>query len=288
MTPIIRNNLNYIVEAIIAAHGGPENTTYYSPKCREEGGSVAVLPCHAFRIRIQSIMGFLKRFFRNVFRDGSLPMNDNGLDRIPKLELESHLTVARYGEFTLTDAIRPSFDLRVVPKQGYKHDRYRDDQSRTSVPVLMAAISREQLFDTFIDLLDPLGNVVDVVLETSHRRGSGEHSDLYREQIDLPILKSYLYDFEEMLMNDGCTGIAVLNPTIPVEVQFDEHKMLIVYAEELAPFEEILRRHAIKRDERLRFLTEAEHIHSTKDDYVDLFQQLQTTLGIDEECWAAY
>ena len=233
-------------------------------------------------------MGFLKRFFRNVFREGTLSPTEAGLDRIPRLELESHLTVARYGGFMLTDAVRPSFDLRIVPKQGYRHDRYRDEQSRIAVPVLMAAVSRERLFETFLDLLDPLGNVVDVVLETSHRRSGGEHSDLYRERIDLPILKSYLYEFEEMLLNDGCTGVAVLNPAIPMEVQFDEHKLLIVYAEKLTPFEKIFREHGVVCDERMRFLTEAEHIHSTKDSFIDLFQHFQMTLGIDEECWAAY
>jgi len=233
-------------------------------------------------------MGFLKRFFLNVFREGSLSPTENAFDRIPKIELESHLSVARYGEFMLTDAVRPSFDLRIVPKQGYRHDRYRDDYSRISVPVLMASVSEEQLFDTFLDLLDPLGNVVDVVLETSHRRKYGDHSDLYREQIDLPILKSYLYEFEEMLMNDGCTGVAVLNPAVPMEVQFDEHKMLIVYAEKLAPFERVFAAHKIACDERMRFLTEAEHIHSTKDEFIGLFQHFQTTLGIDEECWATY
>ena len=34
----------------------------------------------------------------------------------------AHLQVARYGNFMLTDAIRPSFDLQVMPKAGYRHD----------------------------------------------------------------------------------------------------------------------------------------------------------------------
>ncbi len=98
----------------------------------------------------------------------------------------------------------------------------------------MSAASKEQLFETFLDLLDPLGFEVDVVLETSHNRENNGHVDLYREHIDLPVLKSILYDFEDLLVNDGCTGIAVLNPSIPQEVQFDEHKLLIVYGHELA------------------------------------------------------
>jgi hypothetical protein len=215
-------------------------------------------------------------------------MSRNDFDQIPRLEFESHLTVATYNDFTLTEAIRPSFDLRIVPQQGYRHDRYHDDQSRQSIPILIASVSAERLFETFIDLLDPLGFAVDVVLETSHHRSGGSHTDLYRDQIDLPILKSFLYDYEEMILNDGCTGIAVLDPSAPAEVQFDEHKMIIVYAEDLRKFENILKQQSIPQNESIHFLTEAEHIHSTRDEYFRLFHQLQTTLGIDEECPAFF
>ena len=53
----------------------------------------------------------------------------------------------------------------------------------------MAAVSRERLFETFMELLDPLGFTVDVVLETSHNRHNQGHTDLYREHIDLPVLE---------------------------------------------------------------------------------------------------
>ena len=65
-------------------------------------------------------------------------------------ELEAHLGVVRYGDFSLTEAIRPSYDLKVVPRTGYRHDMYRDEESKTNVPVLMAAASREKLFDLFL------------------------------------------------------------------------------------------------------------------------------------------
>jgi hypothetical protein len=229
-------------------------------------------------------MGFLKQFYRNVLRDSTSIMSCCDFEKLPKLEIESHLSTATYGDFTLTGAVRPSFDLRIVPEQGYKHDWYQDYWNRTSIPVLIAAVSAEQLFEIFLDLLDPLGDTVDVVLETSHQRNGGSHTDLYREEIDIPILKSFLYDFEEMLLNDGCTGIAVLNPSIPVEVQFDEHKMLIIYAQNLRKFESILQQHHIPNKETMRFLTEAEHIHSTRNEYVQRFSELQFTLGIDDEC----
>ena len=72
---------------------------------------------------------------------------------------------------------------------------------------------------------------------TSHATEGASHQDLYREHIDLPIFKSYCCDFEELLLNDGCTGVAVISTTGPMEVQFDEHKLLVIYARNLEPFE---------------------------------------------------
>jgi hypothetical protein len=226
-------------------------------------------------------MGFLKKFFRNVFREGTLPTGTSSFEHLNEEELEAHLGVARYGSFMLTEAVRPSYDLQVVPSQGYRHDSYRDEQNHSSVPVLMAAVSRERLFETFMDLLDPLGTVVDVVLETSHNRETRGHTDLYREHIDMPVLKSVLWDYEELLTNDGCAGLAVLNPGIPQEIQFDEHKLLIVYGERLRPFEELLGERGIACDDQLKFITEAEHVHSSSDTYGRQFEELKTRLGMD-------
>ena len=226
-------------------------------------------------------MGFLKKFFRNVFRDGSMPLGTSSFEHLNEEELEAHLGVARYGTFNLTDAVRPSYDLQVVPCQGYRHDAYRDEETRASVPVLMGAASSERLFETFLDLLDPLGMVVDVVLETSHSREQTGHTDLYREHIDMPVLKSILWEFEDMLLNDGCVGIAVLNPGVPQEVQLDEHKLLIIYGENQGPFEQIFRERRVALDDRMKFITEAEHVHSSSDRYAQQFDELKTRLGMD-------
>ncbi|MCA9248640.1 MAG: hypothetical protein KDA42_16055, partial [Planctomycetales bacterium] len=129
--------------------------------------------------------------------------------------------------------------------------------------------------------LDPLGPVVDVVLETSHDHGARGHVDLYREHIDMPVLKSILCDFEDLLTHDGCTGIAVLNPGIPQEVQFDEHKLLIVYGSELHEYEEVLRDREIICADDMKFITEAEHVHSTSDRFAEEFEELKMRLGMD-------
>lgn len=227
-------------------------------------------------------MGFLKKFFKNTYRDGEIRRGRSSFDNLSEDQLEAHLNIARYGGFTLTDAVRPSYDLEVVPRAGYRHDHYQDRDSGIKIPVVMAAASREHVLDLFFDLLDPLGDVVDVVLETSHERHGG-HDDLYREEIDLPILKSILYDFEDVLLDDGCTGLAVLNPNLPREVQFDEHKLLIMYGHELVDFEDILDDYALPKQEGMKFITEAEHVHSSSDEFARRFEQLKFRLGIDAD-----
>jgi hypothetical protein len=229
------------------------------------------------------MMGFLKKFFRNVFHEsGPDTTNHSSFEQLSEDELETHLGVGKYGDFSLTDAVRPSYDLKVVPRQGFRHDMYQDEQSQATVPVLMASASKESLFEIFMDLLDPLGSEVDVVLETSHCREGNGHVDMYRDHIDMPVLKSILWDFEDMLLNDGCTGIAVLNPSVPQEVQFDEHKMLIVYGEPLDRFERLLESHGLARNDDMKFITEAEHVHSSSDPYVGQFDELKIRLGMDD------
>ena len=235
--------------------------------------------------------------------------------------LAAHLQIDQYGDFRLTAAIRPSPALQVVPRQGYRLESYQDAKSGTQVPVLAASVSREGLFDAFLALLEPLGSVVDVVLETSHedkkktrrqgdknepgnRRNSkpaksltgdstvADSSDprfarspcafLCRERIDLPVLASHFCDFEDLLLNDGCTGVAVIGTSGPMEVQFDEHKLLIVYAHNLKPFEAIARQAGLVRDDQMKLITEGEHIHATDARYAAAFEQLCYRLGIGE------
>ncbi|MAG94575.1 MAG: hypothetical protein CMJ48_12630 [Planctomycetaceae bacterium] len=227
-------------------------------------------------------MGFLKRFLKNTLREGQTHAAQSSFENLTEDQLETHLNIAKYGNFTLTNAVRPSYDLQVVPEIGYRHDTYHDRDSGVDIPVLMAAASQECVLDLFLDLIDPVGHEVDVVLETSHEGAKSGHNDLYREHIDLPVLKSILYEFEDMLLNDGCTGIAVLNPRIPIEVQFDEHKMLIMYGQELSGFENTLTEYGVGCSEDVKFITEAEHVHSSSDDFVRQFDQLKYRLGIDD------
>ena len=230
-------------------------------------------------------MGFLKRILRSgVSDDPSRVISVGSFESLSDEELQAHMGIESYGVFDLTDAIRPSYDLQIVPKQGFRFDEYVDEASGNQTPVIMASATRHLLLDLFLELIEPLGPVVDVVLETSHRAGD-QHDDLYREHIDMPVLKSVLLEYEDLLLHDGCTGIAVVNPSKQQEVQLDEHKMLIMYGEPLAPFEGILIDHDVYPDRDIQFITEAEHVHSSSERFFDEFNIVKTRLGMDEGAW---
>jgi len=231
-------------------------------------------------------MGFLKRILRSGNgEEANQVVSEGSFDALTDEELQVHMGIKTYGAFDLTDAVRPSYDLQIVPRQGFRHDEYVDETSGSRTPVIMASATRHMIMDLFLDLLDPLGNVVDVVLETSHQSGS-HHQDLYREHIDMPVLKSTLLDHEELLLNDGCTGIAVINPSKRQEVQLDEHKLLIMYGKPLDQFEAMLIDADVYPEKDIRFITEAEHVHSSNERYFDELNILKNRLGMDGDDYA--
>ena len=65
----------------------------------------------------------------------------------------------------------------------------------------------------------------------------------------------------------------MLNPDLPQEVQLDEHKLLIVYGKDLRGYENILAEQRVPCRDDMRFITEAEHVHSTSERYADQFER---------------
>jgi hypothetical protein len=76
--------------------------------------------------------------------------------------------------------------------------------------------------------------------------------------------------------------VAVIGRERPVEVQFDEHKLLVVYAADLRPFRRAVRDAGLHCDDGLRLLSEAEHLHGSHPRHAAAFPQLCTRLGVAE------
>jgi hypothetical protein len=220
-------------------------------------------------------------------RDSLLPASSatTTIARPDRATLEAHLARRHYGGFTLTDAVRPGWQLDVVPQAGYRFDAYTDPRTGTKLPAIIAAVSSEQLFDTFLQLIEPLGDSVDVVLETTHdaeAQGQGQRparTEFTREGMERLVLESMLWDFEDLLLHDGCSGIAIMHPELPIEVQLDEHKLLVVYADDRVPFERILMAQGLTRNDRMRFISQGEHLHTSHTRYARRFTKLANTLG---------
>jgi hypothetical protein len=228
-------------------------------------------------------MGFLKRILRNTAtEDTGTAFSPGSFESLSEDELQAHMGIDTYGAFDLTDAVRPSYDLQVIPRQGFRFDEYVDEVNQIRTPVIMAAATRHRIMDLLLDLIDNLGPVVDVVLETSHHFAPQQHN-LYREHIDVPVLKSVLLEHEDLLLNDGCTGIAIINPARRQEVQLDEHKLMIVYGRPLEQFEQTFIAADVYPDETIKFITEAEHVHSSSEAYYDQFNTLKHQLGMDSD-----
>jgi len=231
--------------------------------------------------RSLTAMGFLKRILRNNLKEQESNQSVQGsFESLSRDELNTHMGIRSYGAFELTDAVRPSYDLQIVPKQGFRFDQHVDHSTGVKTPAILASVTQHRLLDLFFELIDRLGPVVDVVLESSHRV-QNSHREMYREHIDSAVLKSVLLDFEDLLLNDGCTGIAVINPKKRQEVQLDEHKLIIMYGRPLDGFVATLIQEDVYPDKDIRFITEAEHVHSSSEQMHHQFQILQNRLGID-------
>jgi len=205
----------------------------------------------------------------------------NSLHELDDDVFEQHLSVSCYGDFELTDAIRPSYSLDVRPLEGFDYRTYHDKKTHITSPIIIASASREKLWDLFMDLIEITGDEVDVVLEASHNCMAG-HIDIHREGIDLPVLQSILIDHEELMLNDGNTGIAVLNPEKPTEVQFDDHKLLYIYGVGLDVAAEILNSRKVFYRKNMRFITQAEHIHLSSEEFEQQFHTLKQALGMED------
>ena len=184
---------------------------------------------------------------------------------LSKEEIKVHGRIKKYGDFTLTNAVSPSYDLKVVPKSGF----WRGFYPKISVPFIIISASKESLFELFMEIARLISNsCVDIFIGDTHRRRrihlKKDHESC-RRHIDLSVALSMLYDFEELLVDDGYMGISIMNPETGVELRFDDHKLVVVFnwTTIMDKLLVILRKYKIKEDRQMKFIDEKEHMHSS-------------------------
>ena len=193
-------------------------------------------------------------------------------------------------ELQLTGAVNLREPNDTVLKQGFK--RVCLETEKGHLPCLKIAANPTKILDLYRDLMNVLGDDVQVVLESSHRSDDG-HTDFYASA-DAIALKSATYDFEDLLLNDSNTGISVFETTeIPMngevneehrEVKLSGKKVIFVYSNDLEPFERILRSYGIKEDENMGFIDEfpdEELDTHSKRYHFDQFDELKQRLNAE-------
>lgn len=187
-----------------------------------------------------------------------------------------------YGNGTFVENRKEDVGVSTL-HEGYRHRMYRDPQQRLEIPVVVAAVSAPRLLSTFLTLSDVLDSTVDLVLETSRGMSQpGERRDYLREQMDLPVLQSLLWEHEAMLMNDGRMGLAILDSDRPLELQLDEHKLIYIYTHEPEPFERCLRDLGIFEDDHLEVVTQRSHCHGSSPEYARELERLVRQVCAEE------
>ncbi len=70
--------------------------------------------------------------------------------------------------FAFSQAAYPAEELNVSFSNGYRKTVFTDSLTQQDIPMLAVSVSKEHVFDIFLQLTDLLGNTVDVILESSH------------------------------------------------------------------------------------------------------------------------
>lgn len=226
----------------------------------------------------------IRHFFRNISRDCEKTHYPSSFERLEPEEVKTHLRIANYNGFRLPDAVRPAYDLQIIPRCGFRYNSFYDAEHHRFIPCITSAISEHDIFWLFYDMIELLGPAVDVILEISHHQSRmSEHLSFYREKIDVAVLKSIFIDYQDLLVADGCLSISLVNPDKVCEIQLDEHKLIMVYGEEVSNFLPTLKSHGVLFTPDMLFISEGEHVHCTRESYLEKIEQLMFALGISEK-----
>ena len=212
-------------------------------------------------------------------------LRSSRFDNLSNEEIETHLRINKYNNFVLTDAVRPAYYLDVVPKTGFRREKWEKDNRFAFT--LEISVSAESLFEVFLELVKATcnGGIVDVYIEQDERRIMKESKEFCREDIDFPVLASALYEFREFICNDGFLSIAVCNFKQEREIRLDDHKILIFYTrsfEEIEEIVKILKKHNISEVPGLKTILDAEHMHLSCPHFAEKLDELKIVLGAEE------
>ena len=94
--------------------------------------------------------------------------------------------------------------------------------------------------------------------------------------MDTSVAASIFTEFDDLLLNDGCTCVALANYRRMAELHLDNHKLVVFYGWKKTKDQvlQTLARFGIPENKSLEPICDAEHIHSTTAEFKQQFDQL--------------
>lgn len=210
----------------------------------------------------------------------------------PGQDLESFLNLFRnrsnYGDFELTEALRPVNDPRqpypgIVPIEAYRVTQY--EEGTKIIPCIQLAVSAPRLMELYLTLLEKVGKRLDIYTNENCLSFESD-SGLCSDGLDRVCLQSRLYDIEELLLHDGYFGIAAYRAKGEREVQLTRDKNVLVYAANLTPFISVIESFGIQRNDNVRFVVEGPHFRNALENRQEFLYKFNAIMGLDEaEHW---
>lgn len=156
----------------------------------------------------------------------------------------------------LSDGVRP-YLLNFETEEGYKSCLI------DGMPVLVAVVSREKVFEIFMLLTQQYPKKVDVVFDICHGRNHFKDWKTYMtHDKQRPVVQKELLAHRQAIVDSGSAVITMrsIESDGRHEITIDDHKMIIV-AGNLDTSEGILQENHIERKSKMKVITEVQHAH---------------------------
>ncbi len=181
------------------------------------------------------------------------------------------------GAVTLASVCHESVTDVPVPKPGYEKQLIVEEGGAL-IDTVTVSVPAERIWEVFDDLLNALADTVEVVLVVIDE--VDETVDHIAHDMDLAVVRSVLFDHQDLLVKDGQVGI-FLGSESHGAVQLTDDKDILIHAEDATPFLEILHRNGIEESMPV-FVSQVPHYHISDPDAGDRIESLKSALGIQE------
>ena len=183
------------------------------------------------------------------------------------------------GTLPLADFLADSDEQLQSPKYGYSSQLVVTEAGYLS-DIIGVCVPPDSISNVYLELITALDSTVNVVL-VERSLSIGQYVQHLAYNKDLPVVRSVLLDYEELLVQEGNVGIIVYDNNAG-EVHLTYHKDILVYAEDADPYKKILEGCGMKENEDLVYVQEVPHVHISSEKSHDVMEALKSQIGIDQ------